>query len=305
MPKNYYDILGVPKTADEKDIKKAFRRLAKKYHPDANQNDPTSEAKFKELNEAYEVLSDPEKKAMYDRFGTVTPPGGFTGNPGGFNYTQNGEPVDFSNLGDIFETIFGGRGQGSGRVTERPRGANPFGGGFSPFGGQQSGGDIDQPVRITLREAYQGATRVVSKGDRQLRVVIPPGATNGTKVRMAGEGEPGGGGGRPGDLYLIIEVEPDAQFTRDGDNLTTDVRVDMFTALLGGEVEVPTMGRALKLKIPAGTQSGRKFRLPGKGMPVLRQTDTFGDLYARILITVPERLTDQQRAAVEQLRGLF
>ncbi len=302
MPKNYYDILGVPKTADEKDIKKAFRRLAKKYHPDANQNDPKAEEKFKELNEAYEVLSDPQKKEMYDRFGTANPQGfPGAGAPGGYGthtYTQNGgDGFAMGDLGSFFETILGGRGR-TGSTTSGGAGFNPFG----SRGGSMAGGDIEQPVTITLREAYQGATRIVTKGDRQLRVNIPAGATNGTKVRMSGEGEPGMGGGKPGDLYLIVSVEPDPNFTREGDNLTTDVKIDMFTALLGGEVEIPTLARSVKLKVPAGTQSGRRFRIPGKGMPVMRQVDTYGDLFARVLITVPERLTDDQRALVEQLR---
>ena len=138
-----------------------------------------------------------------------------------------------------------------------------------------------------------------------MRVNIPAGAKTGTKVRLAGEGEAGFGGGQPGDLYLIVEVEPDSRFEREGDDLTAEVKVDMFTALLGGEAEVPTLGRPIKLKIPAGTQSGRKFRLTGKGMPVLSQKDKHGDLYARILVTVPEHLTDEQRELVEQLRRRF
>ena len=157
-------------------------------------------------------------------------------------------------------------------------------------------------MRITLNEAYTGATRLITKGDRSVRVNIPQGATDGTKVRLSGEGEPGVNGGKPGDLYLIIAVDPHPQFTREGDDLITDIRVDMFTAMLGGEVEVPTLGRPVRLKIPAGTQSGRKFRLPGKGMPKLRKTDEYGDLYARVLITVPENLTDAQRSLVESLR---
>jgi DnaJ-class molecular chaperone len=138
-----------------------------------------------------------------------------------------------------------------------------------------------------------------------VKVNIPAGATNGTKVRLAGEGMPGLGGGQPGDLFLVVEVGPDSQFQRDSDNLMVDVKVDMFTALLGGEVEVPTLDRPLKLRIPAGTQSGRKFRLSGKGMPALRKADTFGDLYARVLITVPEALNAEQKALVEKLKASF
>ena len=162
--------------------------------------------------------------------------------------------------------------------------------------------DGSNPCRHVPKYPEKGTTRLITKGDRTVRVNIPPGATNGTKVRLAGEGEPGQGGGAPGDLYLIVQVEPDMQFERHGDDLTTEVRVDMFTALLGGEVDVPTLGRPIRLKIPAGTQSGRKFRLGGKGMPLMREKDKNGDLYARILITVPEKLDEKQRELVETLR---
>lgn len=300
MAKNYYDILGVKKDASEKEIKSAFRKLAKQYHPDANPDNPSAEAKFKEINEAYEVLSDKEKREMYDRFGTANPQqapwGGGAGQAGGVN-------VDFGDFGDIFESIFGGAVGGRSRGARTQTRANPFGGGRVGF--QMDGEDITQAVPITLQEAYTGTTRLITKGDRTLRANIPAGAMTGTKVRLSGEGEPGLNGGKPGDLYLVVEVQPDSVFERDGNDLTAEVRVDMFTALLGGEVEVPTLGRPLKLKIPAGTQSGRKFRLTGKGMPVLRQADTYGDLYARILVTVPTSLTPEQRAAVENLKTLF
>lgn len=297
--KDYYETLGVSRSATEKEIKQAFRKMAKKYHPDANRDDPNAEMRFKEVNEAYEVLSDKDKRSMYDRFGTVNPqqqaPWG-QNTAGGSNgqYTYTGTNVDFSDLGDIFGSLFGRRGD---------RAAAPGNMG-SPFGNTRTarGQDIEQKVSITLQEAYSGATRLITKGDRTVRVNIPVGAKTGTKVRLAGEGE---AGAQPGDLYLVLEVEPDSRFERDGDNLTTEVKVDMFTALLGGEAEVPTLGRSIKLKIPAGTQSGRKFRLSGKGMPVLNQADRYGDLFARILVTVPEKLTAEQRDLVEQLKATF
>lgn len=299
MAKDYYETLGVGRSANEKEIKQAFRKLAKKYHPDANPNDPGAEQKFKEINEAYEVLSDADKRAKYDRFGAgFEQMGGFGGNggPAGGGYTTN---VDMGDVSDIFEQIFGGRGRSAGN-TRRSGGF-----GFGGFGQQEvatQGRDIEQPVSISLQEAYSGATRLITKGDRTVRVNIPAGATNGTKVRLAGEGEPGIGGGAAGDLYLIVQVEPDPQFERHGDDLTTEVKVDMFTAILGGEVDVPTLGRPIRLKVPAGTQSGRKFRLGGKGMPLLREKDKHGDLYARVLVTVPEKLNDEQRALVDELR---
>lgn len=209
---------------------------------------------------------------------------------------EDGEPG--ASLEDFFDSLFGSLG---GRGAGRRSRVDPFGGFEQQTRAQ--GRDIEQPITITLREAYEGATRYVTKGGRRLKVTVPAGATNGTKVRLSGEGEAGAGGGPTGDLYLVVEVQPDNQFERKGDDLYTDVRVDMFTAMLGGEVEVPTLSRPVKLKIPAGTQSGRKFRVSGRGMPVLRQSGQYGDLYARILITVPESLTPQQRELVEKLRA--
>lgn len=294
--KDYYQVLGVEKTADEKVIKQAYRRLAKKYHPDANP-DKNAEARFKEINEAYEVLSDPEKRSRYDQFGTATP-GNFAGgwNPAGGGGYTNVEDLGDSPLNDIFESLFGRR---SGRTASRDRG------GFGGFGGQAvpaTGQDIEQPVTISLREAYTGATRIVTKGDRKIKVNIPAGANTGTKVRLAGEGSPGFNGGADGDLYLVVEVTPEPGFERQGDHLTVEVRVDWATALLGGEVEVPTLDRPVKLRVPAGTQSGRKFRLAGKGMPIIKKPGESGDLFARMLITVPEHLTPEQRKLAEALR---
>jgi curved DNA-binding protein len=294
MAKDYYKTLGVSRSANDKEIKQAYRKLAKKHHPDANPNNPSAEARFKEINEAYEVLSDKEKRSMFDRFGTVNPQQApWNGNPaggGGVPFTYTTTNADFGDIGDIFGSLFGRRG-------DRSTGGSPFGGARNA-----RGQDIEQKVNITLQEAYSGTTRLITKGERTVRVNIPAGAKTGTKVRLAGEGEPGA---QPGDLYLIVEVSPDSHFERDGDNLAVDAKVDMFTALLGGEAEVPTLGRPVKLKIPPGTQSGRKFRLTGKGMPILSQPDHYGDLIARILVTIPDHLTDKQRALVEQLKATF
>ncbi len=302
--KDYYQVLGIAKTATEKEIKQAYRKLAKKHHPDANPNDPGAEARFKEINEAYEVLSDTEKRSNYDRFGTATPPQGFPGGAagtGGFYTNVDGGESPF---GDIFESLFNGFGRGGSTRTRTQQTRTP-GAGFEDFGGfgqQAADRDIEQPVKISLQEAFNGATRVITKGDRKLKVTIPPGATDGTRVRLTGEGRPASGGGKAGDLYLIVEVEPDKQFEREGDNLQVEVKIDMFTALLGGEAEVPTLDKPLKLRIPAGTQSGRRFRLSGKGMPIKGKSGEFGDLFARILITVPTELTDDQRKLAEKLR---
>lgn len=303
MARDYYAVLGVRRDASDKEIKSAFRKLAKQYHPDTNQNDPSAEARFKELNEAYEVLSDKKKRETYDRFGSVNPQA--SGMPGtGGAYTTNVNTDDLGDFGSIFDQLFGsasrGRRSGGTRVQDVP---------FGGFGGRSNapadGSDITQGVPITLKEAYSGTTRLVTRNERTIRAKIPAGAATGTRVRLAGEGEPGANGGSPGDLYLVVEVEPDPAFERSGDDLTTEIRVDMFTALLGGDVEVNTLGRTVKMKIPPGTQSGRKFRLAGKGMPRLRDPETHGDLFARVLISVPEHLTDEQRQAVLRLRDLL
>ena len=277
MDRDPYQVLGVSRSASEEDIKKAFRKQAKRWHPDANPDNPEAEARFKEISSAYEILEDPEKRRQFDRYGHRFADLGGNG--------ARGEPVrdfDDASLNDIFEGIFGGRGRGRSR----------------PSRGQ----DVEQPLRISLQEAWSGAKRQLRHRGRNVNVTIPRGARDGTKVRLAGEGEQDPFGGPPGDLYLIIDVLTDTRFTREGDNLKVDVLLDMFTALLGGEVEVPTLSGSVRLKVPPGTQSGRRFRLSGRGMPQLRDSSEFGDLLARVLITVPSRLNAEQRRLAEQLR---
>ena len=291
MAKDYYKTLGVDKSASEKDIKSAFRRMAKKYHPDKNPNNPSAEARFKEVNEAYETLGDTEKRTQYDRFGADYSryqgfdgqPGG--GMPGGFNVGGSG------GFADIFESLFGGAaggGRGRHRQTMNARGQ-----------------DAEHSITINLQEAYEGTVRYITKGTRRIKVNIPPGADTGTKVRLSGEGESSMYGGVAGDLYLIVEVQPDSTFERTGDDLLVEVEVDMFTAILGGKVQVPTLARPVKIKVPAGTQSGQKFRVSGKGMPKLRAKDKYGNLYARVLITVPDELNPEQEDLLHQLRDTF
>jgi curved DNA-binding protein len=299
MAKDYYQLLGVSKDADEKTIKQAYRGLAKKYHPDANPDDPGAEARFKEIGEAYETLSDPEKRAQYDQFGAdyarYQNMQGQYGNAGGFGGFGNtgGFRVDVDDAGnnpfsDVFESIFGG-----------------FGGRGAAGGGRarqtsMPGRDLEHEISINLREAYEGTTRYITKGDRRLKVNIPAGAATGTKVRLSGEGEQGMGG--PGDLYLIVNVEPDNQFEREGDDLSVDVEIDLFTATLGGGVRVPTMARPVKVNVPPGTQSGQRLRVRGKGMPRLRTKDEYGNLYARVMVTVPQNLTPTQRELLMQFK---
>jgi curved DNA-binding protein len=309
--KDYYKILGVDKTASEKDIKSAFRRLARQHHPDVNPNDSGAEERFKEINEAYEVLSDPEKRRKYDQLGadwqrweqTGGRPGDFdwsrwsTGQPGGGVHVRYGTPEDLEDLfggsspfSDFFSQIFGGRGAGSGagefRYEIRP----------------QRGQDYEQSVEITLREAYAGTSRILQRDGHRLEIKIPPGAKTGTRVRMSGEGGSGVGGGPAGDLYLRLKVLPDQQFDRKGDDLYTTVSVDLYTMVLGGELPVPTMAGKVVLSIPAGTQNGRTFRLRGKGMPRLRQPDQRGDLYVKAEVRLPTRLEPREKELFEELR---
>ena len=306
MASDYYRMLGVNRNADDNEIKKAFRRLAKQFHPDANPDNPQAEARFKEINEAYATLSDPDKRAKYDRYGssyaryggtssrssssrstsTNTAAGSNGSGAGSADFDVN----DTGNWGDIFDSIFGF----GGRSKEKERRDETTG----------LGKDIEKDITITLREAYEGTTRYITKGinkgNRRIRVNIPPGSDTGTRVRLVGEGEKGTQG--PGDLYLIVQLEPDDVFERDGDNLYTNVDIDMFTAILGGEVRVPTMARPVKLKVPPNTQAGMKFRVNGKGMPRLRKKDEYGDLYARVVVKVPTDLDDQQQALLLQLQ---
>ncbi len=309
--KDYYKILGVEKSASEKEVKKAFRRLARQYHPDVNPDDPQAEEQFKEINEAYEVLSDAEKRRKYDQLGadwqrwqqTGGRPGDFdwsrwtSGQPGERVYVRYGTPEDLEDLfggsspfSDFFSQIFGGVG------------ASP--GGFETQLRSRRGQDYEHGVEITLQEAYHGATRILQKDGQRFEVKIPPGAKTGTRVRMRGHGAEGSAGGPAGDLYLQVTVLPDPRYEREGDDLHTTVKADLYTMMLGGEVRIPAMAGEVVLTIPAGTQNGRTFRLRGKGMPRLRQPDQHGDLYARVEVYLPTRLTDRQRELFEELERL-
>lgn len=315
--KDYYDILGVNKNASDEEIKKAYRKLAKQYHPDRNPDDKEAEQKFKDISEAFEVLGDQEKRKQYDRFGEDWKhyqdaggqgagarggaAGGFTGDPfgGGRTYTfYEGDPgafgsTDFGGFEDIFETFFGG---GAGGFSER-RGRK---GRTAAFKGE----DQQAELTITLEDAYQGAKKLVEVNGKKLRFRVKPGARDGQTIRIRGKGKPGVNGGEPGDLYITFRIAPHPEFERKGDDLYKDLYVDLYTAVLGGKKAIDTLGGRLTVKIPAGTDSGKKLRLRGKGMPVSGSSNKYGDLYVRVLIQTPERLSDKEKQLFEQLKEM-
>lgn len=291
--RDYYNILGVPRDADKETIQKAWRKLARQYHPDVNPGDKKAEERFKEVAEAYEVLRDDEKRARYDQFGANWQQGqGQHPNAGGMHYqTYQGDLGDLNDLfgssggfQDLFESVLGGRGRQAG-----PR----------------RGGDAEAVAQITLEEAYQGTQRRLrGEDDREITVTIPRGVSTGSRVRFAGKGQPGREGGTPGDLYVMIEVLPDPRFAREDDDLFTDVDVSLYTALLGGRIDVPTLAGHVGLAIPPETQNGRLFRLTGRGMPKLKTPSEYGDLYARIRVKLPTKLSEEERGLFAQLRDL-
>jgi len=299
--KDYYKILGVGKKASEKEIKKAYRKLARKHHPDVNPGDDSAEDRFKEINEAHEVLSDPDKRKKYDQLGASWRQYQHTGGqPGGFDwsqwYTQPGGGrvhVEYADLSDFFSAVFGGAGRG-GSTTWRTQG--------QPYA--TPGQDYEQEVEITLEEAFSGTTRVMEKDGRRLEVKIAAGVQTGSRVRMRGEGGGSHGGGDKGDLYLRVKVLPHGTMERRGDDLYCEVPVDLYTAVLGGEVRVPTLKGGAMLRIPPETQGGKTFRLKGQGMPHLKDAQKHGDLYAKVSVQVPEKLSDTERQLFRELANM-
>ena len=316
--KDYYKILGVDRDASEKDIKRAYRRLARQFHPDVNPGDEQAEEKFKAINEAHGVLSDPEKRAKYDRLGTSwqqwqrmgrdssqfdwsqwftsAPPGGRVEWSGDLGDLFGGAGADVSS--DFFRAIFGQMG-GTGRA----RTAEDL---FRRTTSRRTlrGQDMEASVEITLEEAFHGAARVLERDGRRIQIKIPPGARSGLKVRVAGKGSPGRGGDLPGDLYLNITVKPHPVFRCEEDNLCCGVDVDLYTAVLGGRVQVATLDGDVSLRIPAGTNSAKTFRLRGKGMPSPRNPKRRGDLLATVQVQVPQGLSPHERELFEELARL-
>lgn len=342
--KDYYKILGVDRKASDKEIKSAYRKLARKYHPDVNPGDPAAEAKFKELNEAQAVLSDPEKRKKYDTLGPDWERK-FRQQSGPYTYTYTGGPQSAGDFSDFFETLFGQRTGTSGSRTGGAGQGN--GGGFdfdlgSIFGRgrsrqraettpSQQGSDAEQPVEISLQQAYEGVelgltvqtnqTCSTCHGSglqnnnlcptchgsgsipkqRRLDVKIPAGVKEGSRIRVAGEGNPGTGAqARAGDLFLVIHVTPDPRFRREGDDLYTEVNVPVTALVLGGEVSVPTLKGSVTMRIPASSQNGRTLRLGGQGMPHLKGQDR-GNLYVKLNAVLPTNLDDKQRDLFQQL----
>ena len=318
--KDYYSTLGVAKTATDKEIKQAFRKLARKYHPDVNPGDKVAEAKFKELNEAYEVLGDPAKRKKYDELGAnwrmyeqaqqqggANPFAGwnvpFGGQaPGGGYRTMTQDEMeelfgDANPFSDFFTTFFGG-----GFEEEPGRRAGARGG----RGRHRKGRDVEHEIELSLEDAYQGVTRRLSlKHDGHARTVdvrIPAGVGDGSRVRIAGEGEHGSGGAASGDLYLRVRLTPHPVFERKGRDLYVKVPVAVPTAVLGGEAEVPTLsGKTVRLRIPPLTQNGQMFRLKGYGMPAVGKPNDTGDAYARVEVQLPTQLSPEERTHYEAL----
>jgi curved DNA-binding protein len=322
--KDYYEVLGVSRDASQEEISKAFKKLARKYHPDLNPNDKEAENKFKEINEAYEVLKDPDKRKRYDHLGAdwqhgqdFEPPPGYENVRFTFGGGGRGFDTGFS---DFFETIFGDL-FGEGRGFQRGRSAgfreSPFGG--AGFGGAGHGGrgyagrgqDAESELELGLEEAYQGGKKTITLQQqvvdqqgmprtqhRNLDVNIPPGVTDGSKIRLSGQGSPGMGGGQAGDLYLIVRLKPHPLFSVEGKNVVLDLPLAPWEAVLGTSISVPTLEGKVSMKVPAGTGSGKKLRLRGKG---LGRGARKGDQLVRIMVKVPKQVSDEERRLWEQL----
>ncbi len=294
--KDYYIILGVNRNASEREIKQAYRRLARKHHPDINPGDKSAEEKFKQINEAYEVLSDKEKRQKYDQFGDQWQyadqfaKAGRQQAPFGDSSRSGNIRFSFadSDSGSLFDDLF----RDFGRTTSSRR--------VHPTRGQ----DIEYPVEVTLEEAYRGTTRTISfDGGERLEVKIPPGVRDRSRVRIAGKGGEGYSGGARGDIYLVVSVKPHPKFERKGDDLHVEVAVPLTVAVLGGEVSVATLKGKLMLKIPPETQNGRVFRLEGQGMPHLGNS-SHGNLQAKVKVILPTKLSPGEKELFQQLKEL-
>ncbi|MDR2237966.1 MAG: J domain-containing protein [Chryseobacterium sp.] len=299
---DYYKILGVDKSATQDDIKKAYRKLARKLHPDLNPDDKEAERKFKELNEANEVLSNPENRAKYDKYGENWKHGeeyekaqqqqrqyqqqSYGG--GGFSGADFGEGEDFS---DFFQNMFGGSGGGFGRSS---RGS---------ASGKFKGQDVHAELNLNLRDAAQTHPQTFEINGKKVRITIPAGVYDGQQIKLKGHGNPGFNGGPNGDLYITFNIPADPDFERTGDDLKTKVAIDLYTAVLGGDVKVNTLDGSVNLKVKPETQSGTTVRLKGKGFPVYKKEGQHGDLFVTYEVKLPVNLTDKQKELFEQLKN--
>ena len=299
---DYYSILGVSKTASADDIKKSYRKLARKYHPDINPNDEEAKKKFQKINEANEVLSDSEKRKKYDEYGEnwkhaeeyekarqqQSQNGGFAdyssfGGFGGGSYSFGGD--DEGGFSDFFESLFGGR---------RPSGGSRQSRGYR-------GQDYTSELHLSLRDASETHKRTLTLDSKNLRITIPAGVSDGQVIKLAGQGAPGKNGGPNGDLYITFIIEEDPKFKRVGNDLYTNTNLNLYTAVLGGEETVDTFTGKVKLKVAAGTQNGTKVRLKGKGFPVYKKDGQFGDLIITYSIEIPVNLNNEQKELFEKL----
>jgi curved DNA-binding protein len=297
---DYYKILGVGKDATENDIKKAYRKLARKYHPDINPNDKDAERRFKEINEANQVLSDPENRKKYDKYGKDWKHAeefekagqqrpyrrSSQQGPSGGNYGGSG---DFS---DFFESMFGS-------------GASSFGGSSSWGGGAiYKGQDYNAGLSLDLRDVYETNKRTITVNGKNIRLTIPAGVSDGQVIKIKGYGGEGVNGGPKGDLYITFSLVNNTPFKRDGDNLYSTVELDLYKAVLGGEITVDTFDGKVKLNVVPGTQSGTKVKLKGKGFPVYKKEGLFGDLYITYQVSLPTHLTEKEKELFVELANL-
>ncbi|WP_407483193.1 DnaJ C-terminal domain-containing protein [Elizabethkingia meningoseptica] len=298
---DYYKILGVNKNATQEEIKKAYRKLARKMHPDLNPDDKEAQHKFQELNEANEVLSDPEKRTKYDKYGEHWKNGEEyekyekarqqqqssqrTYSSGGFSGTDFGEGEDFS---DFFQSMFGG---GSFGASSRGRSSGKF-----------KGQDLHAELQLSLHEAAETHQRTLDVNNKKVRITIPAGVYDGQQIKLKGYGTEGHNGGPNGDLYITFIIPEDAHFKRSGDDLKTAVNIDMYTALLGGDVEVKTLTGSVKLKVKPETANASTVRLKGKGFPVYKKEGHFGDLYVTFNVQLPKNLSEKQKELLQEMQ---
>jgi curved DNA-binding protein len=313
--KDYYSILGVSKSADASEIKQAFRKLARKYHPDVNPGDASSEARFKEVSEAYEVLSDPDKRKKYDQFGQYWKQAGDTpwsgGTPvdfGGFDFSQYGSFDDFINeLLGRFGSPSGAPGSSSRTYSYRTSTGTPSGfGGFTDYGNftdpsTMAGGDLESTIPLSLSDAFHGTQKRLSVGNETIQVRIPPGAKPGSRIRIKGKGQTNPYSQRRGDLFLNVAIQPHPFFSFEGDNLVCEVPITPDEAVLGAAIEVPTPDGLVNVSVPAGVRSGQALRLRGKGWS--NPKGSRGDQIVRVVITPPKDLTATEREYYEKIRA--